>query len=834
MLYCPNPICQTPNPETHRFCQKCRTPLIRRYLWAVGSLASAYQAGDVLGDRFLCKESRIFLDSKPGLPPLNGVELPEDLLPYLRLSAYPLHLPQIYDWLQFESNPPPYTLDNTLLLLDQVPIYRPDSFAEQGLPIDLPPSNQEVLVSPGLTQMWQSATAFRQLHWLWQIAQLWQPLSQERCASTLLNPDCLRVEGGLLRLLELQPDQATPPTMAQLGQIWLGWSGTARSEIQNFLQVLAHELAAGALHNAEQVVEQLDWAIAQIAQAQTCLVQLATCTDRGPTRQRNEDACYPPAGIEQSDTALPLVIVCDGIGGHQGGDVASHLAIEAVAQRILALQPETLDSSSLTIELEKAACLANDLISQRNDSEQRFDRQRMGTTIVMALIRNHELYVVHVGDSRAYRITPWGCYQITVDDDIASREVRLGYSTYRQALQQPSAGALVQALGMVGSSMLYPTVQRFLLDEDSVFLLCSDGLCDNDRVEEVWDTEILPILAEKSNLLTVSRRLIDVGNMRNGYDNVTVGLLSCRVTRKQPVPVLPGKLCDRTSVNAAINASTPAAATLSGTPTQVAAPVQLFPSPPTSSDSETAPIAKTRIIPRKPQRPRVLPWVFGIAAISGLAVGVYPLLREALGTRQTALNSDPLPSATVPATPTVLAVPTELTANTLLRIRPASDSSPGFTPNAAPTEPIAVEPLILQARPAQPPVPLPIPSSVPVPPNLIVPPENAIGSIPPGSILEVLNKQGATAQNQWVKLRVCSVPIVEPPASPAASAPASSLPDPAADEATAVSPAPASISTAATVQPGQEGWLREADLLPIVALDVPRDRASCPPPQSSP
>ncbi|MEP0912044.1 protein phosphatase 2C domain-containing protein [Leptolyngbya sp. GB1-A1] len=862
MLYCSNPICQTPNPETHRFCQKCRTPLIRRYLWAVGAMASAYRSGDVLSDRFLCKGSRIFLDSKPGLPPMSYGEVPEPLLPYLRLSSCQLHVPQIYDWLQFESETTHYTPENTLLLLDQAPIYRPDSIAEQSLSaasqfslggIDLPQSNQsdsEVLLFPSLPQMWQSATPFRQLHWLWQIAQLWQPLSEERCAATVLDSERLRVEGGLLRLLELQTSRS-PSMLSQLGQSWLDWAATARSEIQGFLQQLCQQLIEGRIQNAEQLVDQLDWAIAQVVQSQTYQIQIATRTDQGPTRPRNEDACYPASGTEQSDVPLPLVIVCDGIGGHQGGDVASHLAIEAVAQRVLSLQVETLDSASLMVELEKAACLANDLISQRNDSEQRFDRQRMGTTIVMALVRKHELYIAHLGDSRAYWVTPWGCHQITVDDDIASREVRLGYSTYRQALQQPSAGALVQALGMVGSSMLYPTVQRFLLDEDSVFLLCSDGLCDNDRVEEIWDTEILPVLAGKLDLLTLTRNLIDIGNTRNGYDNVTVGLLSCQIVRRQPTAVLPFALSGESATSRSVERSSLVETGLSGTPTQVAAPVQLFPSPQTRPLAEpAAATAKTRIIPRKASSFRWLPWMLLISVLSGLAVTLYLVRQKQLSGSQAAVNRELLPA---PSTSASIA-PTSLDVNALLRILPA-ETDP--TPTASPTA-TSSNALILQSRPAASTVPAPVPSLLPSPTASPTPlpvdpevspdnsssqaaqsssPDGVVGSIPAGSIVEVLSKQGATAQDQWVKLRVCSVPIVAPPtSSPTAESPSAASPPAEQSVVASQSPAGEIAAKIAPVQPGQEGWLREADLLPIVARDVPTDRASCPPlePQASP
>ncbi|NJR64324.1 MAG: serine/threonine protein phosphatase [Leptolyngbyaceae cyanobacterium CRU_2_3] len=528
MLDCPNPNCQAANPEENKFCHKCRTRLVQQYLWAIADVA-AYQPGSLLGDRFLYKGSQIFLDTKPALPSINSSELPAHFLPYLRLSPLRLHVPQVYEWL------PTAHPDSGLLLLDYAPIWVP--FSEDKA--DLKFAEGSAPLFPQLLEAWQSANPLRQLNWLWQMANLWQPLSSEQVVSSLLDVELLRVEGGILRLLELRSDATQAPiSLSALGKIWLQWSETAKPEIATRIRQISQQLIQGQIHNAEQITERLDEAIAQIGQVYTRKIQVATLTDQGPTRQRNEDACYPQSGTKIQNPAIPLVIVCDGIGGHQGGDVASNLAIEAIEQRMKVLKPKALDPITLTVELEKAACSANDQISQRNDSEQRHDRQRMGTTLVMGLMRDYELYVTHIGDSRAYWITRWGCHQITLDDDVASREVRLGYSAYRQALQQPSAGSLVQALGMGSSNLLYPTVQRFIVDEDSIFLFCSDGLSDNDRVETCWDTEILPILDGKADLTTVSRRLVEIANTLNGYDNATVGLLQCQMEVAQPTPHL--------------------------------------------------------------------------------------------------------------------------------------------------------------------------------------------------------------------------------------------------------------------------------------------------------
>jgi serine/threonine protein phosphatase PrpC len=229
-----------------------------------------------------------------------------------------------------------------------------------------------------------------------------------------------------------------------------------------------------------------------------------------------------------------LAIVCDGIGGQDGGEVASSIAIDVLRQEVekMPLHQANWDPLSLTPKLKRAICIANDVICQRNDDENRQGRERMGTTLVMALAHIHEVYLTHLGDSRVYWISSSGCHQVTVDDDVASRQVRLGCALYRDALQQGASGALIQALGITSSVTLHPTVQRFPLDEDCVFLLCSDGLSDRDRVEQYWEAEILPVLRQEVDLVMVRDRLIEIANTQNGHDNVTIALLLITVVPK--------------------------------------------------------------------------------------------------------------------------------------------------------------------------------------------------------------------------------------------------------------------------------------------------------------
>lgn len=754
-IFCPNPLCQAPNLESHRFCQQCRTLLPKRYLWAVGKGVELFRPDDLIDDRYLCKYSQVVIDTKPGALPTSPEAIDSTIASYLRLSTHPLHIPQVYAWISAEvasarSRKP---LKNDLLLLEQVPIY-PEGVSLNG-------NSLGGTLMPELATVWQQGTGLQQLHWLWQLAQLWQPLADEGVATSLLIPQQLRAEGSVVRLLALQPD-LTSVTLADLGQMWQQWQAGANPTIADFLATLCQQLRQGQVRTAEHLVLLLDRALTVSSSTQSCQLQFATLTDQGPTRQRNEDACYPASGtasslvdLSRSPTAkeaLPLVIVCDGIGGHEGGNVASNLAIATIQERLqpLTLQSMPLESERLMTELEQAALEANDVISQRNDSEQRYERQRMGTTLVMALGHGHQLFLTHVGDSRAYRITHTGCHQITLDDDLASREVRLGYTFYRDALQQPGSGSLIQALGMASSSLLHPTVQRSILTEDCLFLLCSDGLSDNDLVEACWQTQLLPVLDGKVDLATAVRQLVALANQQNGHDNVTVGLVYCQITThpSASAAVLPAEL-----------ASQPMAAA-----TQAAA-TQLLASPTARTQNEAR------------SRSQFSPWssLLGIMLLLGIGgLLLYLLVPDSHSQLLSWLGMEPIPPSPV-ASPPLLPSPSvnpsgpvsapELSPNSLIQVTRASVDSVGQTP------------LLLQANP-------------PGQAASAQPESGAPGlMIPAGSVLEITSRRASPNQVVWLRVKVCSIP--DRPKT-----------------------------TQATAQPGDMGWIQEATTIPLVTSNL--------------
>jgi protein phosphatase len=686
--------------------------MVRHYLWALGDWIKVYRPGELLANRYLLTAPKILLDTQPSFPPLTPDDIPESILPYLKLFPYRLHVPQVHGYLP--SPDEQIDLDIWLLEYGTVPTQ----------------SSGELLypqLLPELSQLWQVATPMRQLNWLWQMATLWQPLQSQQVVSSLLTPSLLRVNGSVLQLLELQADGDAAYDLKQLGELWSSWIAQASPTLAAFLGQLCDQLVAGQMSNPEHLIASLDRALFECGRSQQRSYKLFTCTDAGPTREHNEDACYPATQevIAFAEQSPVLTIVCDGIGGQENGEIASQLAIETLLEETSTFnfEPQWWNPQRYTHELERAIATANDRISERNDSENRLERQRMGTTLVMSLIHAHEIYVAYVGDSRLYWITPTRCQQMTVDDDLASREVRLGYILYREAIQYPNAGALVKALGMSPSSSLYPTVERLVLDEDCVFLLCSDGLSDRDRVEQYWQTEVVPILQGETTVAEAGRRLLEIANQQNGHDNTTIALIHCQVT---PRPESEAVALSLPKIEMDFS-DLPFTAEIEETDFETTAPdlsplIGTAAVPETSqSDPETPPATPAS---RKPGKSLLLAIPLGLLALAAIAAAYWFLPRPV----STPSPSESLPS---PASPSPVATAESLGEPTIIKLKAAIQLSASVPPN-----------------PASP---------------------QAVQAVPAGSLLKILDK---TPDGAWIEVQACQQsPSKTPPTAPEKAAP---------------------------------------------------------------
>ncbi len=259
----------------------------------------------------------------------------------------------------------------------------------------------------------------------------------------------------------------------------------------------------------------------------------AGLTDVGRQRDHNED--YFGIETKINKTELPkaraiaargLYILCDGMGGHAGGEVASELAVSTLRKYFQTYwNYNHLPSEDI---IRQGVREANQAIYDLNQKDARSGVGRMGTTLVMLLVQDTHVVAAHVGDSRLYRLTRKGLEQVTIDHEVGQREIARGVEP-SIAYARPDAYQLTQALGPRDENLIDPDVQFFQISEDTLFILASDGLSDNNLLETHWQTHLQPLLSSDANLDKGVSELIEIANKYNGHDNITAVLIRAKV-----------------------------------------------------------------------------------------------------------------------------------------------------------------------------------------------------------------------------------------------------------------------------------------------------------------
>ena len=259
----------------------------------------------------------------------------------------------------------------------------------------------------------------------------------------------------------------------------------------------------------------------------------ASCTDIGTQRDHNEDFFGVRTRIEKvannTDDFLSvrgLYIVCDGMGGHAAGEVASAMAVENLQTYFQTHWHSTLPDSNT---IEAGILSANKALYETNVNNSRSGSGRMGTTLVMALLQETQLAIAHVGDSRIYRLSrQQGLEQLTQDHEVGQREINRGVEP-EIAYGRPDAYQLTQALGPRDNNYVRPEIQFIEVTDDCLILLCSDGLSDNHFIEQNWSEHLEPLISSSADLHEGLFNLIDLANEHNGHDNITAVLLRIKL-----------------------------------------------------------------------------------------------------------------------------------------------------------------------------------------------------------------------------------------------------------------------------------------------------------------
>lgn len=239
-------------------------------------------------------------------------------------------------------------------------------------------------------------------------------------------------------------------------------------------------------------------------------LELASRTHTGLVRSLNQDYL-------QADAQLGIVMLADGMGGHRGGEVASKAAVEAAFEDLLPAQREDrADDMESLLRVGHAAEVANKTLLKLGELDPRL--RGMGSTLVLALFRNHRIYYAHIGDSRLYRVRFGRMRRLTHDHTLIQRMIDDGVFLNRSEAREAGVrdNVLIRSLGM--EKQIDVDVGDALVEGGDTYLLCSDGLHGL-----ISDHDIARILRDpKGSLEAQADALVDAALQAGGSDNIGV------------------------------------------------------------------------------------------------------------------------------------------------------------------------------------------------------------------------------------------------------------------------------------------------------------------------
>lgn len=248
------------------------------------------------------------------------------------------------------------------------------------------------------------------------------------------------------------------------------------------------------------------------------------CTDVGMVRESNQDN-YLLA------EALRLFVVADGMGGHNGGEVASQIAVETIDDYVRLRLKDGVASHDGPLEKHPAIELIASALKQASARIHRTavrspELHGMGTTVTGIYFHDRFAFIGHVGDSRAYLIRAGRIEQLSDDHSMVAEMVRAGMMTQEQAEQSHMKNIITRSVG-VDEDVAVDTIVVPIQPND-LYLLCSDGL-----INQLKDEEIL-MLAEENFLRDLPRKLIEMANSRGGDDNISVVIAFVEAMPNEP------------------------------------------------------------------------------------------------------------------------------------------------------------------------------------------------------------------------------------------------------------------------------------------------------------
>ncbi len=257
------------------------------------------------------------------------------------------------------------------------------------------------------------------------------------------------------------------------------------------------------------------------ASATRIAYRIASCQSSGRERSHNEDTLFTfstfIAGVK-SPQFFGVFLVADGMGGHQSGEIASHLAAKGAGEFLIDTIFKPMIFMHKSFEDQELRKLAKEAV----DSAQSLIKQNVpggGTTLTLVLVVGDRIFSAHVGDSRLYILDPDGNMTVrTKDHSLVKRLVDLGQITEHEASVHPQRNVLYRALGQ--TEPFEADVDQFALSFGERLMICSDGLWG-----PVSARRMKEIFTSTTDLHKISCQLVDAANDAGGPDNISVVLI---------------------------------------------------------------------------------------------------------------------------------------------------------------------------------------------------------------------------------------------------------------------------------------------------------------------
>ena len=231
-------------------------------------------------------------------------------------------------------------------------------------------------------------------------------------------------------------------------------------------------------------------------------------SDVGKAREMNQDYFF----VSNSEDEIKLFILADGMGGYNGGEVASSLATQSAKNYILNnFNKIEHDKETILKLIKNAVEYANMVVYEKSKKEK--ELEGMGTTIEVCLIYNNKVYIGHVGDSRVYRLRKEFFRKLTKDHSYVEQLIEDGTISKEEAYNHPKKNMLTKALGCTAFVEPDCLVKGFL--KGDILLISSDGLTNMIKDEEIYNII-------KNNPEKAVDELVEKANQNGGYDNITV------------------------------------------------------------------------------------------------------------------------------------------------------------------------------------------------------------------------------------------------------------------------------------------------------------------------